>query len=173
MCWTFLVYRGYKMKLNSCCRDKKMQFSGATLRSLASLYIELEQFCCSLPAVKVCIWKIRPDSKFFKLENSICCNFCGSISIFEHVCAELQSLQSGVVRQKQCFLEVSQFEQQIGISEYFSRKVHDYQNFWAIKLLRSSKWRKVRCGHICPPSPSSTALRCVHICAPSHPLHRI
>ena len=40
-----------------------MQFSGPTLRSLAYFYIELEQFCCSLPAAKACIWNIRPDNQ--------------------------------------------------------------------------------------------------------------
>ena len=34
------------MKLDSCCRERKMQFSGPILRSLANFYIELEQFCC-------------------------------------------------------------------------------------------------------------------------------
>ena len=32
------------MKLNLCCRESKMQFSGPTLRSSANLYIELEHF---------------------------------------------------------------------------------------------------------------------------------
>ena len=56
-------------------------------------------------------------------------NFCGSISIFGHVSAELQSLEKGVVGQKKCLCEISQFEQQIGISEYFSCKVSNFFEF--------------------------------------------
>ena len=131
------------MKLGSCCREKKLQFSSPTLRYLTNFYIELEQSCCSLSAVKACIWNIRPDNKlhvtgkfvfshqkcygpqsFYKLENSMSFNFCGSISIFGHVRAEFQPTNGGD-RRKKCFLEISQFEQQIGISEYFSWKVHE------------------------------------------------
>ena len=58
----FHVYKQPEMKLGSCCREIKMQLSCPTLRSLANFYIELEQFCCSLSAVKVCIWNIRPGN---------------------------------------------------------------------------------------------------------------
>ena len=39
-----------------------------------------------------------------------------------HVCAALQSLKYGVVLvgEKKCFCDIFQFEQQFGISEYFS-----------------------------------------------------
>ena len=50
-------------------------------------------------------------------------NFCSSISIFGDVCAELL---------KNCFLEVSQFEPQIGICEYFSWKFHELSDFFEL-----------------------------------------
>ena len=59
----FLVYTGPKMKLGSCCRERKMQFSGPTLRSLANFNMELERFWCSLSVAKACMWNIRPDNK--------------------------------------------------------------------------------------------------------------
>ena len=45
------------------------------------------------------------------------------------MCAELQSLEYGAVGQKCACFEVSQYEQQIGISEYFSRKVSNFSEF--------------------------------------------
>ena len=74
-----------------------MQFSGPTLRSLANLYIELDQFCCSPSVVKhvygtsdLTIDYTLEDygpQNFQMLGNSMSFNFCGSIGIFEHVCA--------------------------------------------------------------------------------------
>ena len=39
-CLTLLVYSGTKAMSCPCCRERKMQFSGLTLRTLDSLYIE-------------------------------------------------------------------------------------------------------------------------------------
>ena len=46
-------------------------------------------------------------------------NFCVRITVFGHVCPDLQSLQEGAVINTKLLLEVSQFEHQNGISEYF------------------------------------------------------
>ena len=43
VCLAFVFDKGTKMKGGSCCRERKMQFSGPTLRSLVNFYIELEQ----------------------------------------------------------------------------------------------------------------------------------
>ena len=99
------------MKLGSCPRESKIQFSGPALRSLANFYIELEQFCCSLSVAFAGKWNKRPDNKiyivgkfvfphqkgygpqsFCRLETSISFNLCGSISIFGLLCVGLQSL---------------------------------------------------------------------------------
>ena len=107
------------MKLRSCCRERKMQFSGPTLRSLANSYTELERLCRSISAEKAFIWNNRPANTlhvagtfvfshqkchipqtFYRLENSMSFNFCGSMSIFGEACAEIRSLQYRVVGQK-------------------------------------------------------------------------
>ena len=46
--------------------------------------------------------------------------FCAGISIFGYVYAELQNVEYGEVGQQIVF-EMFEFEQQIGISEYFSK----------------------------------------------------
>ena len=56
------------MKLGPCCRESKMQFSGPTLKSLAHLYIELDQVCCSFSEEKACVWNIRPHNKSLVLK---------------------------------------------------------------------------------------------------------
>ena len=58
------------------------------------------------------------------LKNWMSFNICGSIGILGHACAELKAYNRGG-RSKKCFLEISQFEQRIGISGYFAYKVHD------------------------------------------------
>ena len=139
MCLAFLVYKGFKMKLGSCCRESKMQFSGPTLRSLGNFYIELNQFYCSFSAGKACIWNIRPDNKspvskvFFKTSQSAYGPqfFCVDHDLARILCQEqyfhactLWATQArvGGGRVKKCFFEISLFEQQIGISQYFSRR---------------------------------------------------
>ena len=47
---TSFVYQGSILKFGLSCGARKMQFSGATLRSLANFYVELERFCCPLSA---------------------------------------------------------------------------------------------------------------------------
>ena len=63
VCLAFLVKKGPKKKLGSCCREQKTQFSGPALRSLATFYIELEQFCCLLSEAKACMWNAKTDNK--------------------------------------------------------------------------------------------------------------
>ena len=155
MCLARLVYNGPKMKLGSCCRERKMQLSGPTLRSLANFYTEVEQFCCLLSAAKACIWNIRHDNKlhvvgkflfphqkycgpqnFSRLENSMCLIFVAWLAyLFMSVLSYRARNRGG--RSKKCFLVKPQFEQQIGASEYFPGRFMNCQNFWAIELFRS------------------------------------
>ena len=112
-CWHFsLTLQRIWNEVRLMLKRKETQFSSPTLRSLANFHVELEQICCSLSAAKACMWNIRRENKLhvtekfvfphhkchepqnvYRLENSISFNFCGNISIFEHVSAELQRLQ--------------------------------------------------------------------------------
>ena len=60
---------------------------------------------------------------------------------FSHVCAEIRSLQKGVVLKQRCFCEVSHFDKQFGSYESFPGGFTNYQSLWAIKLPRSPYWR--------------------------------
>ena len=54
---TFLVYKGPRMKLGSCCIEQ------AKCRSTIQLWVLwLERFCCSLLATFTCLWNSEPDN---------------------------------------------------------------------------------------------------------------
>ena len=67
--WHFRVLSP-KMKSGLCCRRRKMQSSGPSLRSMASLYIELERLCCAISMAFACISKIMPDNKLTSQKNN-------------------------------------------------------------------------------------------------------
>ena len=157
----------------------------STSRSLANLYIKLEQFNCSILAETTWIWTIRSDkelhntpeigfphqkcwtSKCFAAQNLISFNFCGSVSVFGHVCTilvsfnfcgsinmfgnvctELQRLQWEVVgRKKHFFWKVSIWAANWNFWVFFPGGFMKYQKFL------SSSRQKVSWGYNCATSP--------------------
>ena len=102
--WDFSLTKGLRWSLAHV-----LEPSGPTMRSLANFDIELEQFCCSLWPANACMCKIMLDkisrygkirislqdvlcmrtSKFLHVRELYEFNFCGSISVFGHVCVGL------------------------------------------------------------------------------------
>ena len=105
-----MTKQGPKMKFGSCCWERRMQLSCPTLRSLANFVIELKQpvneITCLEMKYNVTGKIVFPHLKCYGpqnccvLQNSMSSNFCCSKGIFGDVCAELQSLHSGVLCQK-------------------------------------------------------------------------
>ena len=105
---------------------------------------EIEHFCCSTSAALACIWNSRPDNKcnvfqlfafshqrcyvaqtFCRLDSSTRGTYLTRISLFQHVCGELECLEV-VVGQKKCFLRITFNEQRIGVCEFFFLHIFDF-----------------------------------------------
>ena len=118
-----------------------------TAAQQSNFEVELEQFCLALSAVKACIWNISPDKKLhvsvkfvipqqkcygpqnvYTLENSMSLIFVAALAYSNMCVLSFRAYNRGGVPKK-CFLEVPHFEQQIGIYEYFSWKVHELSEF--------------------------------------------
>ena len=66
----------------------------------------------------------------FRLETSISFVFCGSISVFGHVCVKLQSLKSGAIdTSRSVFLKYHNFISKLEHLSIFPGRLMSYQIF--------------------------------------------